>query len=146
MEVAMLKYTMSIILFALLATGPASAQQCLHGPNETPDETSRRHQALTAARTVNTLQANQPGARNRSYLRHVDLDGSSYAQNLRQSTNETLKRISLRPEDEILPKWKLTLDVTESGYWFMIKDLADPCGFAYISNQTGLIFNSAPIQ
>lgn len=142
----MLKYTASFMLFALLATRPAFAQQCLHGPNETTDETARRHQALTAARTVNTLQANQPGARNRSYLRHVDLDASSYAQSLRQSTNETFKRISLRPEDEILPKWKLTLDVTENGYWFMIKDLADPCGFAYISNQAGVIFNSAPIQ
>ena len=142
----MLKCTVSFMLFASLAMRPASAQQCLHGLNETPDETSRRQQALTAAWTVNTLEANQPGARNRSYLRHVDLDGSSYAQNLRQSTNETLKRIALRPEDEILPKWKLTLDVTENGYWFMIKDLADPCGFAYISNQAGVIFNSAPIQ
>ena len=33
------------------------------------------------------------------------------------------------------PQWKLTLDVTESGYWFMIKDTADPCGFAFISNR-----------
>lgn len=143
---AVLKYAASFFLFTLLAIRPAAAQQCLHGPSESPDETSRRHQALTAARTVNTLQANQPGARNRSYLRHADLDGSSYAQSLRQSTNETLKRLSLRPEDEILPKWKLTLDVTENGYWFMIRDLADPCGFAYISNQAGVIFNSAPIQ
>ena len=142
----MLKRALSFMLFALLSIRPASAQQCLHGTDETSDETSRRRQALTAARTVNTIQANQPGARNRSYLRHVDLSGSPYAQKLQQSTDETLKRISLRPEDEILPKWKLTLDVTESGYWFMVKDLADPCGFAYISNQAGLIFQSEPIR
>ena len=44
------------------------------------------------------------------------------------------------------PQWKLTLDVTESGYWFMIKDTADPCGFAFISNQAGVIFSAEPIR
>jgi hypothetical protein len=32
------------------------------------------------------------------------------------------------------------------GYWFMIKDKLDPCGFAYISNQAGLIFRAEPIR
>lgn len=141
----MLIRSLSFVFLCLLARS-ASAQQCLHGPNETSDEASRRRAALTAARTVNTIQANQPGARSRSYLRQADLGVSPYAQNLQQSADETLRRLSFRPEDEILPKWKLTLDVTENGYWFMIRDLADPCGFAYISNQAGLIFNSAPIQ
>ena len=57
-----------------------------------------------------------------------------------------MKRISLGPEVEILPNWKLTLDVTQKGYWFMIKDTADPCGFAYISNQAGVIFHAEPIR
>jgi hypothetical protein len=29
---------------------------------------------------------------------------------------------------------------------FMIKDTTDPCGFAYISNQAGLIYNAEPIR
>ena len=37
-------------------------------------------------------------------------------------------------------------DVTERGYWFMIKDKIDPCGFAYVSNQVGVIFNAEPIR
>ena len=57
-----------------------------------------------------------------------------------------MKRISLGAEAEILPNWKLTLDVTKNGYWFMIKDTADPCGFAYISNQGGVIFHAEPIR
>ena len=47
---------------------------------------------------------------------------------------------------EFLPPCKLTLDVTESGYWFMIKDTADPCGFPYISHQAGVIFSAEPIR
>jgi hypothetical protein len=133
-------------LFVALTTGTALAQQCLHGANEIPDQAARRREALTAARTVNNIQANQPGAVNRSYFRHVDLGGTAFAAKMRESTSETVRRILLGPADEILPKWKLTLDVTQDGYWFMIKDLSDPCGFAYISNQAGVIFNSEPIR
>ena len=53
-----------------------------------------------------------------------------------------VKSISLTPGTDILPNWQLTLDVTPQGYWFMIKDKSDPCGFAYISNQQGVIYNA----
>jgi hypothetical protein len=134
------------IVLSAMSTGTAYAQQCLHGPNETPDQAARRREALTATRTINNIQANQPAAPRRLYLRHVELAGSPYAAKMRESTNETVKRISLNPSDDILPQWKLTLDVSESGYWFMIKDAADPCGFAYISNQVGVILNAEPIR
>jgi hypothetical protein len=54
--------------------------------------------------------------------------------------------MSLNPAEDIVPGWALTLDVTEKGYWFMVKDAQDPCGFAFISNQTGLIFTAEPIR
>lgn len=41
---------------------------------------------------------------------------------------------------------KLTLNKTDNGYWFMIKDKTDPCGFAFISNQQGLIYTAEPIR
>jgi hypothetical protein len=47
---------------------------------------------------------------------------------------------------EVIPGWQLTLDKTERGYWFMIKDKTDPCGFAYVSNQQGTIFTAEPIR
>lgn len=135
----------SIVLLSM-STGTGYAQQCLHGPNQTPDQAARRREALTATRTINNIQANRPAAANRQYLRHVELAGAPYAARMRESTNETLRRISLNPEDDILPGWKLTLDVSDNGYWFMIKDTADPCGFAFISNQAGVIFSAEPIR
>lgn len=143
----MFKPTIAVtILLSSLSMGTGYAQQCLHGPNETSEQAARRREALTAARTINNIQANRSAAANRVYLRHAELAGSPYAAKMRESTNETVKRISLNPSDDILPQWTLTLDVTESGYWFMIKDTADPCGFAYISNQAGVIFSAEPIR
>ena len=71
---------------------------------------------------------------------------SPFAVRIRESANQTAKRLSLSPDEEILPGWKLTVDVTEQGYWFMIKHTTDPCGFAYVSNRAGLIFNAEPIR
>jgi hypothetical protein len=126
--------------------GTGYAQECLHGPTESSEQALRRREALTAARSINTIQANQPGSANRLYLRHDELAGSPYGWEMRESTHETVKRISLTPGTDILPDWQLTLDVTQQGYWFMIRDIADPCGFAYISNQAGAIFNAESIR
>jgi hypothetical protein len=134
------------ILVSLMAMGTGYGQQCLHGANETADEATRRREALTATRTINNIQANQPGAANGLYLRHEELAGSPFAADKRQWTSDVMKRISLVPDAEILPNWKLTLEVTQRGYWFMIKDMADPCGFAYISNKAGVIFRAEPIR
>ena len=142
----MFKTTVLAVAFTTTLAGPAYAQQCLHGPSETSDQSARRREALTATRTINNIQANQPGAINGVFLRHFDLGGSPFAARMRESQNEVVKRISLDPEQDILPGWKLTLDVTESGYWFMIRDTTDPCGFAFVSNQTGLILNAEPIR
>lgn len=134
------------ILLSVMALGTAYAQQCLHGPAETADQATRRREALTATRTINNIQANQPGAAKGQFLRHDELAGSPFAADTRQWTSDTMKRISLRPETDILPNWKLSLEVTQKGYWFIIKDMTDPCGFAYISNQVGVIFRAEPIR
>ena len=62
------------------------------------------------------------------------------------SPNELSRRMSLSPGGEILPGWKLTLDVSEHGYWFMIKDTTDACGFTYISNHDGLIYTAEHLR
>lgn len=142
----MFKTTVLAVAFVTANVGFVQAQQCLHGSSETPDQAARRREALTATRTINNIQANQPGAINGVFLRHFELGGSPFALRMRESQNEVIKRISLEPERDILPGWKLTLDVTESGYWFMIRDTTDPCGFAFVSNQAGLIFNAEPIR
>jgi hypothetical protein len=133
------------IAISAMSMGSAYTQRCLHDQGETPEQTARRREALVAARFINTIQINQPGAIHGVFLRHMDLAGSPSA-DTRNSTNETLRRISLNPDEDILPGWKLTLDVSENAYWFMIKDKMDPCGFAYISNHAGVIFLAEPIR
>lgn len=49
----MVKRTMAITVVVSAMSVSAYAQQCLHGPNETPDQTARRREALAATRTIN---------------------------------------------------------------------------------------------
>jgi len=129
-----------------IAAGPAYAQDCLHGPTENPDQAARRREALAVVRIINNIQVNQPGAAKGQFLRYEELSSSPVAAGLRESTDETMRRISLSPGADVLPDWHLTLDVTALGYWFMIRDKIDPCGFAYVSNQVGVIFRAEPIR
>ena len=142
----MVKRAMAITIVLSAMSVPADARQCLHSANETPDQMARRREALTATRTINNIQFNQPGAAQRSFFRHAQLAESPLGKTMPTSANELARRILLGPDSEIPPGWKLTLDVAENGYWFMIKDKADPCGFAYISNQAGVIFAAEPIR
>ena len=108
----MLKTTIAAMaaVFAMSA-GPAYAQACLHGPDETPEQAARRKEALSAARNINNIQANQPGAAVGVYFRDVELATSPYAATMQKSTNASTRRISLNPAEDILPGWKLTLDI-----------------------------------
>ena len=137
----MLKRVTCLTVAVLALAAPTFAQQCFHGPSETPEQAARRKEALTATRNVNNLEANQPGARSDAYLRHVELASSPFA-----ARSESVKKLNLTPGEDLLPGWQLTLDLTANGYWFMVKDKSDPCGFAYISNQNGLIFHAEPIR
>jgi hypothetical protein len=124
---------------------PALAQQrCLHGTDETAEQAVRRKQALQATRTVNNIEANQPGAANGFFLKHEELAASPFMQ--KNSANTSLKDLNLAPGAEVLPGWQLTLEVTTEGYWFMIKDKTDPCGFAFISNKAGLIYHAEHLR
>jgi hypothetical protein len=122
---------------AVVCASPSVAQQCLHGSSESPEQTTRRREALAAARLVNTLQVNQPGAAQRRYLRHEDL--VTAAPNLPAT-------FKLAPTDEMVAGWRLTLDISATGYWFAITDTTDPCGFRYISAENGVILSAEPIR
>ena len=139
------KRTVTILASAvMLSAGQAYAQQCLHGADETAVEATRRKEALGVTRLVNNVQANQPGAGNGVYFHHFELASAPYVVKNRDSAQ--IKRVSLDPQAEILAGWKLTLDVTRDGYWFMVKDVKDPCGFAYISTKVGLIYTAQHLR
>ena len=124
---------------------PVDAQQCLHGSDESAEEKLRKRAALGATRAVNNLQANQDGARTSTFLTHETLLTSRFARGA-DGQSEFFRKLDFKPGGEILPGWELKLDVTQTGYWFMIKDKRDPCGFAYVSNQQGVIYTSEPIR
>jgi hypothetical protein len=134
-----------VLMFASTTPGVTQQQQaCLHDANETPEQAARRKQALGAARMVNTIQANQPGAPTKVYVTHDQLESAPYLASAK--TRGTLQPMNFKPGAEVLPGWKLTLDTTQDGYWFMIKDTTDPCGFTWISNQDGLIYKAEHLR
>ena len=126
---------------ALCFAGPAYAQQCLHASNESPEQKVRRQQAVLAARLVNTLQANNPNTEQR-FLHHEELAAAFYP----LKDEESIKPFNPSPGQEVMPGWELKLDVSANGYWFMVKDKMDPCGFAYISNTMGVIYTAEPMR
>ena len=113
--------TLSGLSFALLSAAPAAS--CLHGPKESPAESSRRRAALDLARKINTTEA-QANAQGHTYYAVSDLPG------LESEVNG----------------FKVQLSTDGGTYTFSIKDTRDPCGFAYFSDQNGLIYSAAPIQ
>ena len=140
---------MTILLAAgawFLLTSATAAQTCLHGASETPDQRQRRQAALTAARTINNIQHNRPEAKQRAFVRHGELRSASFAEKLKSSSNPVLQQLVLAPNQDIVPGWRLTLDVSATGYWFGIADTTDPCQFTFISNQSGLIYTAEPLR
>jgi hypothetical protein len=135
---------MKCVLVLILALAPVHvlAQDCLHGANETPEQRARRVEALAAARHVNTLQANRPDRRG-AYL---DLAALAQLQAEQVTKRPSTKPYTFAPDAEIIAGWTLTLARTETGYWFMIKDTTDPCGFGYVSNEQGIIYRAEPIR
>lgn len=125
-----------LLLAASLTIAPPQAKGCLHGADETAEERTRRQRAIGAARAVNTAQFGQPGAAKRQFLTHAELAA------LPQQSN----RLNFAPDAEILAGWRLTLDRTGEGYWFMIRDTTDPCGFAVFSNQEAVIYTGQRIR
>jgi hypothetical protein len=127
---------------ALALGGPVTAQQCLHGANETQEQRTKRKQAVAVARVVNSLQASQPGAAQKRYLRQEEL--AAFLPE--QAFTEWVQRPNFTPNEEVLPGWQLKLDVSTDGYWFIIEDKTDPCRFAFISNTAGIIYTAEPIR
>ena len=142
----MVRLTIRFIWFlaVLFLPGAALAQTCLHGADSTDEQKARKREALGATRQINNLQANRrPEAGQPKYLNQTEM--AIYYADLTKKT-PARQPLIFDPASEVLPGWQLTLDKTEHGYWFMIKDKTDPCGFAYVSNQQGVIFTAEPIR
>jgi hypothetical protein len=138
-----MKRVMAMAALLCLLPRITLAQQCLHGADESADQQARKRAAVGVMRQVNNIQANRPDARKGIYLGQAEL-AAWYVEQGNKTGSATL--YSFAPDADVLPGWQLTLNKTENGYWFMIKDRTDPCGFAMISNQAGLIYFAEPMR
>lgn len=113
-------------IVALVAGSRTIAQQpvCLHGPDESAAQQVRRLQALRTARQLNTAEA-AVVARTLAYQPVETLPGGAPA----------------TPEG-----FAVHLAVDGKGYAFSIKDSADPCGFAFFSDQDGIIYSGEALR
>ncbi|HET7698571.1 MAG TPA: hypothetical protein VFK57_22840 [Vicinamibacterales bacterium] len=131
---------------AVLHVSAAGAQQCVPGATLTPEQVARRQEGVRAARTINNLEANQPGSASKKYLSQGELPSSPFAATQTGAAAAFLEKLNFAPGAELMPGWELTLDVTATGYWFSIRDKTDPCGFTLISNHNGLILQAQPLR
>ncbi len=107
---------------AVLPRAAAQPRSCLHGSDESPEHANRRRQALQNARQINTAEANQFPASNK-YIPFGEL------------------AVAAPPAG-----FTVNLVPSANGYLFSIKDIQDPCRFAFFSDQDGVIYSAQPIQ
>ena len=110
-----------MLLIAILALG-AAAGPCLHGGDETPEQARRRQAARQAVRYVVTAE----GMGLEKAKRYVPL--------------------SQVPGVPAVDGFRLSLVSDNKGYMLAAKDTRDACGFAYFSDESGLIYEGRPVQ
>jgi hypothetical protein len=145
--IAMKKYRVLLITALLvLLPGVLSSQFAQNVPTSfgNADE-PRKAAALGLIRTINTaevVEATTYGsfAPWQTLLAHV-------GQDIKKCLQEN--GMQLGPAPEVLPGWRLRLNVSADGkaYDLMLEDVANrQAGYAAYSNETGVIWNAAPLQ
>ena len=110
---------MTILAFGVAAGGSAA---CLHGSDETPEQAKRRQDALHAVRYVNT------------------------AENMGLEKAKRYVPLSQVPGVPVPAGFKLSLVADNKTYMLVAKDTEDTCGFAYFTDETGLVYEAQPIK
>ena len=115
----------SILIGALLLSPAAAfAQTCLHGPNETRNERTRRDQAIQFARQVNAAER----------FANLGLNPERRYRPLNELPN--LPRVPAGFVPRLLPDG--------AGYTLSLKDSRDPCGSAVFSTEGGADYAAVP--
>ena len=101
--------------------GPPNADKCLHGPEETRVNQTRRERAVELAHDINGAQQ----IARRLDRRYMPLD-------------------QLRNVSPALDGFRVQLNTDGTTYAFSIKDTMDPCLFAVFSDQSGDVYEATP--
>lgn len=136
-------HVLLLMLSSEVGTGAMVVQECTASA-PTAAEQSARRDAVKTARIINSAQANQPGRLDGKYLSQIDLHAALLRQRERGG-DPFLSRLNFSPDAPVFDAWTLKLDLTPTGYWFIIKNPNDPCVFAVISNEQGSIFTTQPL-
>ena len=110
---------MTILAFGMAAGGSAA---CLHGNDETAPQAKRRQGALHAVHYVNT------------------------AENMGLEKAKRYVPLSQVPGVPAAAGFKLSLVADNKTYMLAARDTRDACGFAYFSDETGLVYEAQPIK
>ena len=118
----MARLATGVLVLLLSGTGTASAQECLHGSPEAPDQKARRDAAIQLAARINMAQGMTigPGPDRRGYRPFNEL-------------------ANLPPTP---PGFELRFHTDGTGYAFSIKDRLDPCRYAVFSDQDKYIYEA----
>jgi hypothetical protein len=115
-----------VIAVGKVMTSPVGAQQaraCLHGTDETPEEKTRRNEAVGYTRSLHNAQAGFISVNSR-YGQIAELQG-------------------VRP----IPAGFAVQHAAEAkGYIFSVKDTTDQCRFTIFSDQLGIIYFAEPMR
>lgn len=114
----------SLLIGLVLLYAPTDffAQRCLHGPDESEAEQARRRAAVAFLQQVNAAQARIQRERG-TFVPLVD------AVSLGAVPVGFVPRL-------VFDRWS---------YVVTLKDALDPCGFALVSDQDGLVYEARPV-
>ena len=146
-----MKTQRTIGLWAVCVTvscGTAFGQQCLHDDNEQPMQQERRVLALNSVRVLNTAQSRHVAQIGR-YAAFPELATSQSLLQFRDSATRfgvAFRQMSLVPGTDVVPGFSLRMLTDGSSYLLSVRDQTDPCGFAYSSDEGGIIRQARSLQ
>ena len=118
----MVRYAFAIGLAGLVGLGLTAASQAPCGGTPTDQQLARRKTAITAARQINTAEA-QAYARAQKYLPLTLLNTVIVAEG-----------------------WDVQVSTDGATYAFLMRDTSDQCQVAIFSDQKGLIYTGSPLR
>lgn len=130
----------SIALFSVTGWG----QDCLHGPNETPQENDRRMHALAVTRFVNTVEHRYKNTHGK-FLPSSELQDAAIVGEMGLTDTYAHKNASFAAGTDVLQGFELSFTLGEDSYSFRVTDKMDPCGFSFFSDQRAVIFEGHAI-
>lgn len=133
-----MKIALIALALVLSASRHAHAQDCLHGPNQTPEQAQRTRAALAVVRIVNTLENESLNVRGK-LLSRGDVSRSPDLTEFNTVGADFGK-------DEVLPGFELRLMSEGKRYMVTITDTTDPCHFSFVSDERGTIVKGEVIR